>query len=134
MCKPSKPASWKSPTCLLSTKRIKPVSRKWSRRSEIGCDGAGAGAGDGRRCANHQSRHHGNRRRVCYQQSGSSRCRANGAGDQRSDVTVLVLVPGMGDDVQTIKAGIMEIADVFVINKADQAGVAQMEQEIRDRM
>jgi LAO/AO transport system kinase len=37
----------------------------------------------------------------------------------------------MGDDVQTIKAGIMEIADVFVINKADHAGVAQMEQEIR---
>jgi LAO/AO transport system kinase len=48
-----------------------------------------------------------------------------------ADVTVLVLVPGMGDDVQTIKAGIMEIADVFVINKADHAGVAQMEQEIR---
>src|SRR5580698_6254082 len=35
-------------------------------------------------------------------------------------VTVVVLVPGMGDDVQAIKAGIMEIADVFVINKADQ--------------
>jgi LAO/AO transport system kinase len=48
-----------------------------------------------------------------------------------ADVTVVVLVPGMGDDVQTIKAGIMEIADVFVINKADHAGVAQMEQEIR---
>ncbi len=48
-----------------------------------------------------------------------------------ADVTVVVLVPGMGDDVQTIKAGIMEIADVFVINKADHAGVAQTEQEIR---
>jgi len=34
-----------------------------------------------------------------------------------ADVTVVVLVPGMGDDVQAIKAGIMEIADVFVINK-----------------
>ena len=38
-----------------------------------------------------------------------------------ADVTVVVLVPGMGDDVQAIKAGIMEIADVFVINKSDQA-------------
>src|SRR5579859_7326829 len=37
-----------------------------------------------------------------------------------ADVTVVVLVPGMGDDVQAIKAGIMEIADVFVINKSDQ--------------
>ncbi|HEY6510290.1 MAG TPA: methylmalonyl Co-A mutase-associated GTPase MeaB [Vicinamibacterales bacterium] len=37
-----------------------------------------------------------------------------------ADVTVLVLVPGMGDDVQALKAGVMEIADVFVVNKADR--------------
>ena len=37
-----------------------------------------------------------------------------------ADVTLVVMVPGMGDDVQAIKAGIIEIADVFVINKADQ--------------
>jgi LAO/AO transport system kinase len=48
-----------------------------------------------------------------------------------ADVTVLVLTPGMGDDVQAIKAGIMEIADVFLINKADLPGVDQLEQEIR---
>src|SRR5215469_1106738 len=36
-----------------------------------------------------------------------------------AQITIVVLVPGMGDDVQAIKAGIMEIADVFVINKAD---------------
>jgi LAO/AO transport system kinase len=48
-----------------------------------------------------------------------------------ADVTVLVLVPGMGDDVQAIKAGIMEIADVFAINKADLAGADRLEQEIR---
>ena len=42
-----------------------------------------------------------------------------------ADVTVVVLVPGMGDDVQAIKAGIMEIADIFVINKADQPGAEQ---------
>ena len=36
-------------------------------------------------------------------------------------VTIVVLVPGMGDDVQAIKAGIMEIADIFVINKSDHA-------------
>jgi len=42
----------------------------------------------------------------------------------------VVLVPGMGDDVQAIKAGIMEIADVFVVNKADRPGVEQTEREI----
>jgi LAO/AO transport system kinase len=47
-----------------------------------------------------------------------------------ADVTVVVLVPGMGDDVQAIKAGIMEIADVFVVNKADQPGVDRLEREI----
>ena len=45
-------------------------------------------------------------------------------------VTVLVLVPGMGDDVQAIKAGIMEIADIFLINKADHPGVERVESEI----
>ena len=48
-----------------------------------------------------------------------------------ADVTVVVLVPGMGDDVQAIKAGIMEIADVFVINKADLPGADRLEREIR---
>ncbi len=48
-----------------------------------------------------------------------------------ADVSVVVLVPGMGDDVQAIKAGIMEIADVFAINKADLAGADRLEQEIR---
>jgi 5'-methylthioadenosine phosphorylase len=48
-----------------------------------------------------------------------------------AQVTVVVLVPGMGDDVQAIKAGIMEIADVFVINKSDQAGAERMEREIQ---
>ena len=47
-----------------------------------------------------------------------------------ADLTVLVLVPGMGDDVQAIKAGIMEIADIFVINKADRPGAERVEQEI----
>jgi LAO/AO transport system kinase len=48
-----------------------------------------------------------------------------------ADVTVVVLVPGFGDDVQAIKAGIMEVADVFAINKADQPGAERLEQEIR---
>jgi GTPase len=47
-----------------------------------------------------------------------------------ADITVLVLVPNMGDDVQSLKAGIMEIADLFVINKADLPGAARLEQEI----
>ena len=48
-----------------------------------------------------------------------------------AQVTVVVLVPGMGDDVQAIKAGIMEIADVFVINKADLPGADRVEQELQ---
>ncbi|MCS6807150.1 MAG: methylmalonyl Co-A mutase-associated GTPase MeaB [Acidobacteriota bacterium] len=45
-----------------------------------------------------------------------------------ADVVSVVLVPGMGDEIQTIKAGIMEIGDVFVINKADRDGVERLEQ------
>ncbi len=48
-----------------------------------------------------------------------------------ADVTLVVLVPGMGDDVQAIKAGIMEIADVFVINKADLPGAEKLERELK---
>lgn len=47
-----------------------------------------------------------------------------------ADVCVVVLVPGMGDDIQAIKAGIMEIADIFVINKADREGVYSTEKEL----
>ena len=45
-------------------------------------------------------------------------------------VTMVVLVPGMGDDVQAIKAGIIEIADVFVINKSDLPGAEKLEREL----
>jgi LAO/AO transport system kinase len=48
-----------------------------------------------------------------------------------ADVTVVVLVAGLGDDVQAIKAGIMEVADVFAVNKADLPGADRLEQEIR---
>ena len=47
-----------------------------------------------------------------------------------AEITVVILVPGMGDDVQTIKAGIMEIADIFVINKSDREGAERVEREI----
>src|SRR5213595_256029 len=47
-----------------------------------------------------------------------------------ADVSVVVLVPGMGDDIQAIKAGIMEIGDVFVINKADREGTLRMQKEV----
>lgn len=43
-----------------------------------------------------------------------------------ADTTALVLVPEAGDDIQTIKSGVMEIADVFVLNKADRAGADTM--------
>src|SRR3954462_10709745 len=48
-----------------------------------------------------------------------------------ADVTIVILVPGMGDDVQTIKAGIMEIVAVLVINKSDRDGAVRVEREIR---
>jgi LAO/AO transport system kinase len=48
-----------------------------------------------------------------------------------ADATLVVMVPGMGDDVQAIKAGIMEIADVFVINKSDLPGAEKLERELK---
>jgi len=47
-----------------------------------------------------------------------------------ADVSAVELVPGMGDDIQAIKAGIMEIGDVFVINKADREGVLRTQKEL----
>lgn len=49
---------------------------------------------------------------------------------QLADATVVLLMPGAGDEVQTFKAGVMEIADIFVINKADQPGADIMEREL----
>jgi LAO/AO transport system kinase len=48
-----------------------------------------------------------------------------------ADVTIVVLMPGMGDDIQSIKAGIMEIADIFVVNKSDREGAGRVEKEVR---
>ncbi len=48
-----------------------------------------------------------------------------------ADTVCLVLVPGMGDDIQIMKAGIMEIANVFAINKADKPGVDRVAAEVR---
>jgi LAO/AO transport system kinase len=60
-----------------------------------------------------------------------------GVGQDEVDIvhnahtTVLVTVPGMGDDIQAIKAGLMEIGDIFVVNKADREGAAKTVREIR---
>ncbi len=48
-----------------------------------------------------------------------------------ADITLVVLAPGMGDDVQSLKAGVMEIADIYVVNKADREGADRVEREIR---
>lgn len=48
-----------------------------------------------------------------------------------ADVTLVVLAPGLGDSVQAAKAGILEIADVLVVNKADQSGAGRLESELR---
>jgi LAO/AO transport system kinase len=47
-----------------------------------------------------------------------------------ADVTVVVLMPGMGDEVQSLKAGVMEVADIFVVNKSDRGGAELVEAEI----
>jgi LAO/AO transport system kinase len=47
-----------------------------------------------------------------------------------ADTTIVVLVPGLGDDIQAIKAGILEIGDIFVINKADRDGVKRLNTEL----
>lgn len=48
-----------------------------------------------------------------------------------ADTTVVVLAPGLGDDIQAIKAGILEVADVFVVNKADRDGADQTVQNLQ---
>ena len=48
-----------------------------------------------------------------------------------ADCTLVVLVPGMGDDVQSLKAGLMEIADIFVINKSDREGAGRFQERLR---
>ncbi len=48
-----------------------------------------------------------------------------------ADCTLVVLVPGMGDDVQSLKAGLMEIGDIFVLNKSDREGADRFEQQLR---
>src|SRR5262249_42121275 len=50
---------------------------------------------------------------------------------EAADTTVVILVPESGDTIQTMKAGIMEIADLFVINKADRDGADRMLRELR---
>ena len=47
-----------------------------------------------------------------------------------ADCVVVVLVPGLGDDIQNMKAGLMEIADLFVVNKADREGAERLEQQL----
>src|SRR5208337_3388166 len=48
-----------------------------------------------------------------------------------ADCVVVVLVPGLGDDIQNMKAGLMEIGDIFVLNKADREGADRLEEQLR---
>jgi len=63
-----------------------------------------------------------------------------GVGQDEVDIvhnahtTVLVTIPGMGDDIQAIKAGLMEIGDIFVVNKADREGTAKTVREIKSML
>jgi GTPase len=53
---------------------------------------------------------------------------------QMAHTTILVAVPGMGDDIQAIKAGILEVADIFVVNKADLEGADRTVRELRQML
>ena len=61
-----------------------------------------------------------------------------GAGQAEVDIarlahtTLVVEAPGFGDDIQAIKAGILEIADIFVVNKADRPGIEQTERALKN--
>src|ERR1700745_2802819 len=48
-----------------------------------------------------------------------------------ADCVLVVLVPGLGDDIQNMKAGLMEIGDLFVLNKADREGADRLEQQLQ---
>jgi LAO/AO transport system kinase len=48
-----------------------------------------------------------------------------------ADCVIVVVVPGMGDDIQNMKAGLMEIADIFVVNKSDREGAERVEQQLK---
>jgi len=47
-----------------------------------------------------------------------------------ADCVLVMLVPGLGDDIQNMKAGLMEIGDIFVLNKADREGADRLEQQL----
>lgn len=51
-----------------------------------------------------------------------------------ADLCLLVLVPGLGDSVQQFKAGILEIADIYILNKADKDGILQLEKELAEML
>ena len=51
-----------------------------------------------------------------------------------ADVSIVTLVPGTGDEVQALKAGIMEIADIFVVNKADREGAERLVQSVAENL
>ena len=51
-----------------------------------------------------------------------------------ADIVLVVLVPGLGDDIQTIKAGIMEIPDIFVLNKADREGIDRLHGDVKSML
>jgi LAO/AO transport system kinase len=50
---------------------------------------------------------------------------------QSAHTTIIILIPGMGDDIQTLKAGILEVGDIFVINKADREGTDRALMDLR---
>jgi len=51
-----------------------------------------------------------------------------------AETTVVIMVPGLGDDLQAIKAGLLEVADIFVINKADRPGVHEVERALQHNL
>jgi LAO/AO transport system kinase len=69
---------------------------------------------------------------ICVETVGVGQAEVEVAG--LADTTLVVLAPGLGDSIQTAKAGILEIADVFVVNKSDRPGASDVSRDLRSML
>ena len=69
---------------------------------------------------------------ICVETVGVGQAEVEIAG--LADTTLVVLAPGLGDSIQTAKAGILEVADVFVVNKSDRPGASEVSRDLRSML
>jgi len=69
---------------------------------------------------------------ICVETVGVGQAEVEIAG--LADTTLVVLAPGLGDSIQTAKAGVLEIADIFLVNKSDRPGAAEVVRDLRSML